>query len=115
MELSHIENICHMYNKDIVVCLNLGTTENRYIVLNYKGKVTFPDNNVSNIQQHCRDLLRTEFIKLDKICMDIIGQKVYVDKDIEVVVSRIDGTTDGAFITTTSGRTYSTDSLWIKK
>ena len=113
MKLEHMQNVANMYSRDIVVGMNRHTRT--YIVLFYKNKTAFPDDTVESIQSKCRELLKDKFIKLDTICMNIIGSTIYVDKDIEIVVSSMGGNDEGTCVKSSSGRTYGVDNLWIKE
>ena len=113
MKLEHMQNIVEMYSKDIMVGINKHTRV--YIVLFYKNKTEFPDNTVESIQKCCRRLLKDKFTKLTTICIGIIGTTVYIDKEIEIVVSSLDGNDEGTFVKSTTGRTYGVDNLWIKE
>ena len=55
-----------------------------------------------------------EFIKIEIICTDLIGKKVWVDKEIPITISEINISTGNSTVISTKGRTYSTDNLWIE-
>jgi len=75
-----------------------------------------------NIKDPLRDIIakakemeKPNWVKIETVCMDLIGKTVYVDKEIEVEIVTISGTEKGIHIITTNGRTFSVENLWIKE
>jgi len=59
-------------------------------------------------------LKRPLWTKVEMICTDIINKEVWLDKITPVTVERINITGNGTKIISTSGRTYSSDNIWLK-
>ncbi len=57
---------------------------------------------------------RVSWIKMNGVCNDAVGNIVYIDKEIPVVVDRINICSQGIKIVTIEGETYDSDNLWIR-
>jgi len=79
---------------------------------NFSVEVNMPLRKIIAI---AKEMEEAAWIKIETVCMNLIGKKVWVDKEIEVTIKSISGDTGKVEVLTTSGRTYSADNLWIKE
>ena len=81
------------------------------------GKDNYELNKYTSIDELIKaawELKRPLWTKVEMICTDIINKEVWLDKITPVTVERINITGNGTKIISTSGRTYSSDNIWLK-
>jgi len=82
-----------------------------------KGRMEYIDDlntPLRDIIYLAKGLEEPKLVKLDNICMSLVGETVWVDKEVEIVVTSIGADVNGTFVKSESGRTYNTNNLWIE-
>ena len=82
-------------------------TSDTYIKSIKTGKEDFTidiEDPLRDIITKAKEMAKTNWVKIETICTGLKGKTVYVDKEIEVVISTISGTEKGIHIIPTKGK-----------
>ena len=96
-----------------------GDPENIYYCLTSKGVEynTYPEKDVTIdklLELAWAQKNRMSWTHIETVCLQIVGTEVWVDQEIPITVASVGGNEDGTHVTSTTGRTYSTNNLWLR-
>ena len=115
-ELIHKE-----FTTDILVGVgveNYSTLTNYMYMRHRNGREAFNLGGLTDIQilERAVELCEPSYTKITTICLDLIGKEIYVDKKIPITVNSFARDSEGNnIVTSTDGRTYSAENLYIKE
>ena len=120
LTLEEMQNLAHNIDKRIAIGFTPKKSNdifgNAYYTAYIDGKTKFPnmDEGINELNRFFMEITKAEWTHIKTVHLELVGEKVWVDKEVEITIVRIGADADGTYITTSSGRTYSTDNLWMK-
>jgi hypothetical protein len=106
--------------KDILVGVGVDSAARKstYIYMKHaNGREAFSltDMTDKEVLKKAKELCKATFTKVTTLCLDIIGEEVWIDKETPITINSIARDSEGNnIVTTTTGKTYSADNLYIK-
>jgi len=95
-----------------------GGPDNTYLCMVSAAKDnSYPDENATMdelLKMAWIQKARIKWTHIETVCLQIVGTEVWVDQEIAITVASVGGDEDGTHVTSTTGRTYSTNNLWLR-
>jgi len=102
------------------VTIGLETTHGSpytYMVDMYTKNPSFDeyyDLPLRDIISRARELAKPKWTLVTAVCLDLVGQDVYVDKTTKISIVSLGVDREGSYLTTDEGKVYPIDNLYIK-